>query len=73
MDANIGFANVIEINRIHWTGMGTVTAVNTQTLFDDDTAAFALGICAGGTGFGTGCRIAGQAGSGFKTGRQPTG
>jgi hypothetical protein len=73
MDANIGLPNVIEINRIYRTGMGTVTAVNTQTLFDNDAAAIALGICAGGTGCGTGCRIAGHAGSGFKTGRQPTG
>ena len=72
MDANIGLPRVIEINRIHRAGIRTFAAVNTQVFFDDDATAFALGICAGGAGLGTGRRIAGQAGSGLKTGRHTT-
>jgi hypothetical protein len=73
MDANEGLTGVAEINRIHRAGLGAVTAANTPAFFNDDAAAIALGIRVGGTGSGTGCRIAGKAGSRFKTGGQTSG
>jgi hypothetical protein len=42
VDANKGGSCWIKIDRIDWTGFGTITAPDAQILLHDDTSALAL-------------------------------
>ena len=68
VDAHKRLPRIVEVNRIHRAGLGTVAAADTKIFFDDDAAALACCIGTGRTDLRTGGGAAGQAGSGFKTG-----
>lgn len=73
MDTDIDGASRILKNGINGAGSNTVATVDTEFLFHNDTAPFALGKGAGGAGGSTWCRVAGQAVICRKSGGQTTG
>ena len=66
VNADEGLARGVKINSVNRAGLRAGAAAGTELLFNNNTAAFSLGIRAGGAGGSAGRRIAGKADLFFK-------
>ena len=66
VDADEGLTCGVKINRVNGTGLRACAAAGAELFFNNNTAAFSLGIRSGGAGGSTGGRVAGKADLCFK-------
>jgi hypothetical protein len=70
MDTDVNIATAIMVNSVNRTGINTISALNAQTFFHDNSTSGPVCVGTGRADFSAGRRIAGQTSVGDKAGRE---